>query len=442
MLDKGILSNGDSMSVSIIIPIYNLWKKMTIPCLNSLAEHSSDSTVNIIVVDNASTDVKPEEVLAFGKSLFGKQFYYHRFDENKNFAGACNQGARMANTDYVLFLNNDTIVTPNWLDPLLDAMKNNPSLGAVGPLLLYPETDTVQHCGVVVSASLIHIYKDFPKNHPAVHAPHDLKIITGAAFLMERAFFTECEGFYEGYVNGFEDVDLCYTIHKKNKKSRVVTQSVAYHHCSQSQGRTAKASKNAKLLGTRIPVQLSNYHTILQKDGFHPYFNEISQMEYGLHPEKEIVLTERHAKSFSEGSVLQNLENFPVWSGGYDLLANYYKSKNLWVQALSIKQQQLKFFFKKSILEEIVTCAKTIKSKEPSIYIASIEQKIKFIKNQPIDLKQNSYKYQSFLIQAQDTRDTLLFQMLENSGLYFKNSIWQYADGSRVLEAEPDNSKN
>ena len=58
---------------------------------------------------------------------------------NEGFGPACNKGAAAATNEFVLFLNNDTVLLPGWLDPLLEAMDGDQRLAAVQPRLIYPD---------------------------------------------------------------------------------------------------------------------------------------------------------------------------------------------------------------------------------------------------------------------------------------------------------------
>ena len=67
--------------VSVVIPVWNLWD-MTEPCLRSLAEHSAGENMEVVVVDNGSTDATATELEPLGKALFGVDFRPVRLSEN------------------------------------------------------------------------------------------------------------------------------------------------------------------------------------------------------------------------------------------------------------------------------------------------------------------------------------------------------------------------
>ena len=155
---------------SIIIPVFNKWE-LTRKCLKSIAETTDSSRVEVIVVDNASSDTTERGCPFLGKQLFGDSFRYVRNKENRNFAGACNQGAELAEGEFLIFLNNDTEVQPNWYQPLLDDFVHYDDIAATGPILVFPEETVlgrmVQHLGVYVNYyGVDHLYKGIPYASP------------------------------------------------------------------------------------------------------------------------------------------------------------------------------------------------------------------------------------------------------------------------------------
>ena len=107
------------MKISIIIPVYNRLE-FTQKCLDSIFKYGSRYDFEIIVVDNASSDGTKE----FLGGLPEKVIAVHN-KENLGFAKACNLGAKRATGEYLLFLNNDTIVTRHWMDVLVKELDEN-----------------------------------------------------------------------------------------------------------------------------------------------------------------------------------------------------------------------------------------------------------------------------------------------------------------------------
>lgn len=100
---------------------------MTRRCVESVLRHTAEP-LEWIVVDNGSTD----GTLEFWKSMAHVRLIVN--EENKGFAAGTNQGMAEATGDYILLLNNDTIVTPNWLSGLYTALLRDPDIGIAGPV--------------------------------------------------------------------------------------------------------------------------------------------------------------------------------------------------------------------------------------------------------------------------------------------------------------------
>lgn len=218
--------------VSIVIPVYNQ-VAFTRTCLLTLSRHTPGALYEVIVVDNASTD----ETQALLASVSGA-LQVIRNERNLGFARACNQGARAARGEHLLFLNNDTAPLPGWLEAMLAELA--PDVGVVGSKLLYPQTELVQHAGMamVVEDTLpVHLFRHMAPALGALDVARDLEMVTGACMLIRRDLFERLGGFDEGYLNGFEDVDLCLRVREAGYRVRYTPQSVLYHCEGTSEGR-------------------------------------------------------------------------------------------------------------------------------------------------------------------------------------------------------------
>jgi hypothetical protein len=263
-------------TLSIVIPVWNGWE-LTEACLRSLADHTPGDDFQVVLADNGSTDPTPTAAPVLGRTLFGDRFVHHRLPENLGFAKACNAGAKASSAAHLFFLNNDTQVTPNWLPPLMEGLRADRRLAGVGPLLLFPEDDSVragrvQHLGIAVADNMEfrHLYEYFPPNHPAVLRRRTFSVITAAALLMPAPLFHAHDGFHEGFVNGMEDVDLCCSIARKGGRFSVVPQSVIHHHTHGTDGRFDFESDNLRLLRARCRDAHEDFCGLLREDGFEP----------------------------------------------------------------------------------------------------------------------------------------------------------------------------
>ncbi len=126
--------------VDIIVPTHEN-EKLTSNCFESIKAHTEN--YRIIWVDNGSKNYE----MAL-EAIQGAEYDFVRFDENKGFVGATNEGLRRSKAPYVCLLNNDTLVTPRWLEKLVRHLKHNRKLGIVGPLTVsdsFEEMDSGQN---------------------------------------------------------------------------------------------------------------------------------------------------------------------------------------------------------------------------------------------------------------------------------------------------------
>jgi GT2 family glycosyltransferase len=327
-----------SPAFSVVIPVYNKWE-LTENCLKSLREHTPEYPFEVIVADNASSDATAVELSKLGEALFGEAFKRIRFEENRNFGPACNAGARLATAPLLFFLNNDTLLTPGWAPPLLEALEADPSLGGVGPLLLY-EDNRVQHLGVFFSTqSVDHLYQGFPADHAVVKKRRNFQVVTAAAFLTPRKTFFDHEGFFEGYRNGFEDVDLCLRMHSTGLRFTCVLESIVYHLESRSPGRMDAEKHNFALLTSRCQhLRRMDLHIFGLDDGFRVYIDDCMDIRLGLAEGEELALL-RAAKGKAGVVWLELIVNNPYWRSGRELVAERLEQAGHFAEALPLRAE-------------------------------------------------------------------------------------------------------
>jgi GT2 family glycosyltransferase/glycosyltransferase involved in cell wall biosynthesis/SAM-dependent methyltransferase len=234
-------ASAKSYVCSIIMPVWNRLE-LTRNCVTALSEIKDQPEYEVIVVDNGSIDGTAEFLAQLGGDV--------RIVTNANnegFAKGCNQGAAVAKGAYLVFLNNDTVPHQGWLGALVAEVESHPEVGVVGSKLLYPD-GTVQHAGVVRDQDHrlpYHIYQSFAGDHPAVNKRHEFQIVTAACLLIRRSLFEEVGGFDEGYVNGFEDADLCLKVRERGYAVVYQPRSVVLHLESQTPGRKVHDDTNA-----------------------------------------------------------------------------------------------------------------------------------------------------------------------------------------------------
>jgi GT2 family glycosyltransferase/glycosyltransferase involved in cell wall biosynthesis len=250
---------------SIIIPVFNRLE-LTRQCLDELFRTTPLNGVDVIVIDNGSSDGSSEYLRSLGNRIRLIQN-----ETNLGFASACNQGARATDADVLVFLNNDTIPQPGWLDPLLEEAEQHADVGVVGSKLLYPH-GAIQHAGVAFARPdgvPYHIYQGGPSDHPGAGHRRELRAVTGACMLVRRALFESLGGFDEGFRNGFEDIDLCLKVRRAGAKVIYQPSSVVVHLEEQTPGRKDFDSENLKRFLEMWPRESVPDETgVLLEDGF------------------------------------------------------------------------------------------------------------------------------------------------------------------------------
>jgi len=193
---------------TIVIPVFNK-AVLTYQCLKSLIEHTAPGSYEVIVVDNASDDETPR-LLAHVEGL-----RVIRNSENLGFVDACNQGAAEAAGEAILFLNNDTMVFPGWLPPLVDTLAD-PTVGAVGGQLIYP-TGRLQEAGGIIwnDGTGWNYGRDDERDRPEYQYAREVDYCSGACLLVRRRLFAELGGFDRRFAPAYyEDTDLCFELRR------------------------------------------------------------------------------------------------------------------------------------------------------------------------------------------------------------------------------------
>jgi len=217
-------------SASIVIPVFNQWP-VTQGCLAALrATLSRDHDVEIIVVDDASTDDTP--VALAGLARVEPRLKVLRNDANMGFVGSCNRAAATAIGDVLVFLNNDTVPLPGWLEALLGTFGDLPRVGAVGGKLLFPDGRLQEAGGIVFSdGSACHFGRNEPNaSQSPFDQPRQVDYVSGALLATPRRLFEQLGGFDPDFAPGYyEDTDYCFRIRELNRAVWFQPDAVVVH---------------------------------------------------------------------------------------------------------------------------------------------------------------------------------------------------------------------
>jgi len=208
--------------------------EVTIEMVKSLRKITYPN-IEIIVVDNASPDENPERVKKECPEII-----YIESDENLGFAGGNNLGFKVAKGKYILLLNNDTEVEPNFLEPLVAKMENDETIGIVSPKIrFYHSPDTLQYVGYDPINSITQRggAKGFGEKDTGQYEKDELASYGhGAAMMVSMKAIKEVGLMADIFFLYYEELDWAHRIRDAGYKIYYVHNSIIYHKESISTG--------------------------------------------------------------------------------------------------------------------------------------------------------------------------------------------------------------
>ncbi len=199
-----------------------------------MIEFSSEKyEFEILVIDNKSEDLSVD---------FIKEWYPEikvaELSKNYGFAEGYNKGLKDVQTEYVVIINSDVLVTENWLDPILDAFEKDKDLGIVQPIILSVENRSkfeyagaaggfIDVFGYPFCRGRIFNHVEFNENQ--YNSNTDIFWASGAALVCRTKAFKSLGGFDGGFFAHQEEIDLCWRFRQAGYKIKCITASKVYH---------------------------------------------------------------------------------------------------------------------------------------------------------------------------------------------------------------------
>lgn len=225
--------------VSVIIPNKDHRADLDL-CLTSLLDKGSYRNLEVIVVENNSTE---PETFDYYEELQEKRKNVRvvTWKREFNFSAINNYGVTFAHGEYLLFLNNDVeVIEPDVIREMLGYARRD-DVGIVGARLLYQD-DTIQHAGVVIGFggiaghTFIGLHQAENSYFHRAMCAQDYSAVTAACMMSKRSLFDQVGGFREELAVAFNDIDYCLKIRSLGKKVVYNPYALLYHYESKSRG--------------------------------------------------------------------------------------------------------------------------------------------------------------------------------------------------------------
>lgn len=251
--------------VSIVIPVFNNLD-FTRQCLESIRQHT-DGNYEVLVVDNASSDGTGDYLESAGVRVI-------TMEKNTGFPPAVNAGIRQAQGKYVCLLNNDTIMMPGWLSPLVKHLEKTPRAAVAGPMQVNPD-GIIVHVGVVFTPQLedrhypgdpagwthrepLHIYIKQLSRHPPANVARSYPAMNFGCALVRGEVLEEIGLLDEetfAFPGNYEDIDWCLRARKAGHACDYRPRSRIVHIGSGTQLGLGEEMKEKCVAGSRENLQ-------------------------------------------------------------------------------------------------------------------------------------------------------------------------------------------
>ncbi len=216
--------------ISVVVVTYNNLE-FTCECLRSLSEFSDYANMQVIVVDNASSDGTREFLKQWQDSDSNRTLILN--DTNRGFAAANNQGLLMAVGEYLVMLNNDTYVTPGWIRTLRRHLERDITIGLIGTVTNNIGNEAKIDLHYEDMDQMIDASREYTHKHLGEIFP--LRTAAFFCVMMPRRVYEAVGALDESFGLGFfEDDDYCKRIQEIGLRVVCAEDTFIHHHLSAS----------------------------------------------------------------------------------------------------------------------------------------------------------------------------------------------------------------
>lgn len=256
--------------VSVIIPFKDK-PELLKQCVESILQKTTYSNYELVLISNNSNEIATERLLDALKKLEKIKVLF--WDRPFNYSKINNFGVSQSTGEYVILLNNDTeVISESWMEELI-GVASQPGVGAVGPMLLYPERKNgIQHAGIILGMGTMagHVFR-----HRQLHEwtdfglptwPRNYLAVTAACLAISKEKYNEVGGLDETFTVAGNDVAFCLMLFERGYRNIYWPFAQLVHHESVSVGTYNNG------------IQLDYDHSLVYYAPYHkagdPYFNK------------------------------------------------------------------------------------------------------------------------------------------------------------------------
>lgn len=238
------------MKVSVMIPTTVGGFTYLAKLLPILAQEPDSE---MIIIDNCSRDGTLNYLTNYNCTVVVNK-------QNLGFSKGNNQGGRIAQGEYILCLNNDTMIKPGLIEEMVKTFELDPKIGIVGCLIYLMDTSAkkVQHAGVMftdeylpyeLGLEIASVAPGILPSDTRVTSVREVPSVTAACMMVKKEVWDKVGGFDEAYINGWEDQDFCLKARELGYKIWYTGKTFIHHRHfgSKSVGRFTHESENRNL---------------------------------------------------------------------------------------------------------------------------------------------------------------------------------------------------